>query len=314
MAFSTDGGTLAAGSGDGTVSLWDVKCGEMLQRLSQTSPMLSRGVPSASEVVCIAFAPNGKTLASGSRDGKVRVWQLKLGLTQKETKTTRFLKRVHLENATFGTNQPRRVLKDACAFIMNQNSSSGVYVITSKDWHDVNGSAGRSGYKPEQRHLILRAEDGWVRYEDFQLLRLPIGSERPKAWRLADLLVLVHRDGTMTMFRSEDAKLRRQIEDRKIRANEDGSNIEKRVDVPPGEVYSIHNGAYTEISNVTTNVIAQDGDMDARDSYCSSEARARRMADHEAIAHDSDHDCGNHDVDCDVFHDAESILEPAPLA
>lgn len=55
LAFSPDGKTLASGSYDGTVRVWDVKARKELHRL--------RGHPG--RVTSVSYSPDGKTLASG---------------------------------------------------------------------------------------------------------------------------------------------------------------------------------------------------------------------------------------------------------
>ena len=69
VAFSPDGTTLASGSSDDTVRLWDVESGVVLHIL--------RG--HTGTVTSVAFSPDGTTLASGSYDGTVRLWDVGTG-------------------------------------------------------------------------------------------------------------------------------------------------------------------------------------------------------------------------------------------
>ena len=69
VAFSPDGKTLASGSSDQTVHLWEVSSGQCLKTL-QGHTSRSRSV---------AFSPDGKTLASGSDDQTVRLWEVSSG-------------------------------------------------------------------------------------------------------------------------------------------------------------------------------------------------------------------------------------------
>jgi WD40 repeat protein len=69
VVFSPNGKTLASGSFDGSVRLWDV---ETRQPLGQ--PLALAG--DSFSIQSMAFSPDGKTLASGSFDGIVRLWNV----------------------------------------------------------------------------------------------------------------------------------------------------------------------------------------------------------------------------------------------
>src|SRR5262249_20256478 len=71
IAFSpTDGKTLASGSRDETVKLWDAATGKLLRTLEGHSEYGSYRV---------AFSPDGKTLASAGQDGTFRIWDADTG-------------------------------------------------------------------------------------------------------------------------------------------------------------------------------------------------------------------------------------------
>ena len=64
IAYSPDGISLASGTYDGTIRLWDVHTGKLLKNL----PGHTFSVRS------VAYSLDGRTLASGGTDGKVQLW------------------------------------------------------------------------------------------------------------------------------------------------------------------------------------------------------------------------------------------------
>ncbi|NER36835.1 MAG: protein kinase [Oscillatoria sp. SIO1A7] len=66
VAFSSQSSTLAAGSWDGTIRLWDLVAGNLLHILKSHS----------NGVVSLAASTDGKTLASGSADSTILLWRL----------------------------------------------------------------------------------------------------------------------------------------------------------------------------------------------------------------------------------------------
>jgi hypothetical protein len=69
VSFSPDGKTLASGSEDKTIKLWDVTTGKEIHTLQGHS----------SSVWSVSFSPDGKTLASGSDDKTIKLWDVTTG-------------------------------------------------------------------------------------------------------------------------------------------------------------------------------------------------------------------------------------------
>jgi WD40 repeat protein/tetratricopeptide (TPR) repeat protein len=65
VSFNSDGQLLASGARDGTVKLWEIPSGKLLQTLEGHTDNVST----------VSFYPVGNFLASGSRDGTIRLWR-----------------------------------------------------------------------------------------------------------------------------------------------------------------------------------------------------------------------------------------------
>lgn len=67
--FSQDGKTLATGSFDKTIKLWDIDNGELLRTF----------IGHTNWVTCVTFSPDGKNLASASEDFTIKIWDSESG-------------------------------------------------------------------------------------------------------------------------------------------------------------------------------------------------------------------------------------------
>ena len=69
VAFSPDGQTIASGSDDNTIKLWNSQDGRLIRTLKGHTEL----------VTSVAFSPDGQTIASGSWDNTIKLWNSQNG-------------------------------------------------------------------------------------------------------------------------------------------------------------------------------------------------------------------------------------------
>ena len=87
VAFSPNGKIVASGAGrkwnwwreDSEIRLWDVDTGERLTTLARPPEIAEGAEIGQLDVWELVFSPDGKTLATASSDGAVRLWDIETG-------------------------------------------------------------------------------------------------------------------------------------------------------------------------------------------------------------------------------------------
>jgi len=82
VAISADGQTVASGSWDNTIKIWELGTGKSLRILIWeigTGKLLRTLSGHSSSVFSVAISADGQTVASGSKDKTIKIWELKTG-------------------------------------------------------------------------------------------------------------------------------------------------------------------------------------------------------------------------------------------
>lgn len=80
LVFSPDGSAVATGGEDDHTRLWDTETGDLVATFTTyTDTLGTRVFGSVEKINAVAFDPDGSTLATGSRDGDVCLWDVETG-------------------------------------------------------------------------------------------------------------------------------------------------------------------------------------------------------------------------------------------
>ncbi|KAI9175340.1 ribosome assembly [Blastocladiella emersonii ATCC 22665] len=168
--FSPDGLSLASGSGDNTVRIWD---------LSTSTPRATLK-SHAKWVLCVAWSPDGKVIASGGMDGTVCLWDARA------------------KCKSDGTVAPLAVLKghrDA---------------ITSLAWEPLHRNAGCVRLASSSRDATVRVWDTKIKRTLYTVAQHTKSITCVK-WGGEGLLYTASRDCTIKVWDDTDGKLVRTL-------------------------------------------------------------------------------------------------------
>ena len=155
VSFSPDGKTLASGGLDGTIRIWNAKTGKQEHALLENSSGKDLAAQSAA-VTVVMFNADGNVLASGHKNGSIRVWNI-------DTGEPRQTLRGHAEvvsSITFGPDGKTlaSTSKDATARLWDLNTGEQIYILTGYEWttwrvfYYPNGLALATGFQHPSKH------------------------------------------------------------------------------------------------------------------------------------------------------------------
>ncbi|BAY20217.1 WD-40 repeat protein (plasmid) [Anabaenopsis circularis NIES-21] len=190
VSFSRDGKTLASGSYDKTIKLWDLETGQFRTLKGHNAAVTS-----------VSFSPNGKTLASGSDDGTIKLWNLETG---KEIPT-------HMEHDSSVTS---------VSFSPNGKTlASGSDGGTIKLWdlktgqfrtlkaYDIHSAVTSVSFSPNGKTLASLSNDGTIKLWNVETAKAILTPKR-QGNDIHDMSMSFSPDGKTLAYGSEDKTIK----------------------------------------------------------------------------------------------------------
>ena len=165
VAFSPDSKTVASGSEDKTVRLWDAATGEKRQVLEGHDDF----------VTAVAFSPDSKTVASGSYDMTVRLWDAATGEERQKYLTARTV-----SGLAFSSDSSR---------LETNVGQLSVGTVVARD--------AAVATKPKSTLLL---EASWIKRNDADVLWLPHEYRGRCHDAHGSLLAIGHSSGAVSIF------------------------------------------------------------------------------------------------------------------
>ncbi|KAL6910473.1 putative wd40 repeat pf20 [Trichoderma evansii] len=169
MAFSPDSRTLASACNK-TVHLWDIATRSCQQALGYSD-----------DVRCIAFSPDGKTLALALVNHTILLWDIETRSYQQMLEG----QADDVESITF--------------------SPDGRYLATAYELFELKSTSISSKLRPEPNHAVVHRE--WVILNGKESLWLPIGRRWPHLAVYGNTIVLGHYSGKVTFIEVDFARI-----------------------------------------------------------------------------------------------------------